>query len=115
MLIIENFNYAFLLPLDNPRFQYEENGDNTEITFCPDNAERKQWTFPSEDLYFLDVDNTTTEELAYLILSIFIKELVRKVSSNNHWDEYEVELVLQEAPGMGVSVSSKISTILVEN
>lgn len=100
--ILPQVNHKLILAKKSPVFVYHTKGKNTEILIR--NSQEKKWSFPTEDILFIDRENTTTEELADFLLEIFMQILFESGSLLRPNAIYELSLDLEEAPGMSAKI-----------
>ncbi|MDO5579979.1 MAG: 6-carboxytetrahydropterin synthase [Planctomycetia bacterium] len=103
--ILPQVNHKLILAKKSPVFIYHAKGKNTEILIR--NTQEKKWSFPTEDILFIDRENVSTEELADFLLEIFMQILCESGSISKRHAIYEFALELEEAPGMSAKVKKK--------
>ncbi|MCQ2056182.1 MAG: 6-pyruvoyl tetrahydropterin synthase family protein [archaeon] len=65
---VERFDHRILLPTKSQHIQFSEKENSIEVASCG-----KRYVFPKEEVVFLDVSNTTVEEMAALMVNKIVE------------------------------------------
>ena len=94
--MFKNYDHRLLLPAKNPALKRLSKGKGTRIS-----VQGREFGFPSEDVVWLPVVNTTVEELARIIADELKKNLAHP---NLRWIRVRVE----ESPGQSAMDERKV-------
>ncbi|HUU78707.1 MAG TPA: 6-carboxytetrahydropterin synthase [candidate division Zixibacteria bacterium] len=83
-------DHSILIPEKATGLEVEEKEDSIEIITC-----NKRYLFPKEDIFFLPIPATTSEELA----KYFYLEM-KKI-----WPNFSIKVNIEEAPGASATFS----------
>ncbi len=84
--IADYLDHMVLVPKKNSRMKIEETGSNVRVQF-----KGKEYSFPSSEVRFLDISDTTAECLSIYVLDEFRKKLKEDVEA--------IEIEVHEGPG----------------
>ncbi|MCQ2086037.1 MAG: 6-pyruvoyl tetrahydropterin synthase family protein [archaeon] len=95
---IEKFDHRILLPRRSQYVQFSEKENSIEVTSCG-----KKYVFPKEEVVFLDVSNTTAEEMAM--------SMVNKIVENTYFPPCirSVSIGLDEERGQTVWCTKELN------
>jgi len=97
--ICENYDHRLLLPEKNPSIQRLSSKNSVRVSI-----HGREFEFPTEDVVWIPVINTTVEELARLIAD----ELVKKLSLYQNVDK--ITVLVEESPGESATEERRIKT-----
>jgi 6-pyruvoyltetrahydropterin/6-carboxytetrahydropterin synthase len=92
--LVNELDHRMLLPLDNPRLEVVEEGEEVRATYADGS---RRYVFPREDVVLLPIPNTTAEMLARYLAGRLKEELAAVESGNLSALALEVEEVIGQS------------------
>jgi 6-pyruvoyltetrahydropterin/6-carboxytetrahydropterin synthase len=92
--LVNELDHHVLLPLENPRLEVRENGEEVEVTY---RDRSRRYVFPRADCVLLPIPNTTAEMLAAYLARRLKEELAAFPTGNLTALSMEVEEVIGQS------------------
>ena len=105
--VLEPLHHNAIYPRSSSYFRYRRSGVNTTALLTLPGGTVRQWSFPTDDIFWLDAANSGTESIAAVLLDRFKTALTEKRLLHYPPEEYKITLLLREGPGVAAKVSEQ--------